>query len=422
MFSAFANAVVPETAFSVLARAQDLERAGKDIIRLEIGDSPFKSSAPALAAGSRAILDDHCHYVSSKGIPELRLAAANYINKEYGTAINEVNVLVGNGAKIFQQLFCELFLNPNDGVLVFSPFFPTYEANIRRRGARMVTSSLRQDQGFRPNLSDVEEFIDTDLSPKAVFLNSPHNPTGGVATKKDIEDLCSLLRERSDIYLFSDEPYDQMAWRYPHTSPIMYHDMLERCVSVYTMSKSYSMSGWRVGFCISAPQIIEKLSLLSNTSFSCVSPFSQMGSVAALNEGSKERDERMQIFKDRVFTFAKLLDLIDGVECQAPDGAFYVFPNVKSICQRHSITSHGLATFVLEDADSDLGVACLGGESFGSDGFGFLRMSCAESAERLSVAAAFLEEAFYSTAKLKRFLLRHPQFSLGGPDSPIGAR
>ena len=227
MFSQFASSVVSETAFSVLARADKLEAAGKDVIRLEIGDSPFASATPALLAGSDAILADECHYVSSKGIDELRREAASYVSREHGVRVDEDNILVGNGAKIFQQLFCELFLDPGDGALVFSPFFPTYSANIARRGGRLVTSKLSQQNKFRPSLADVKCFLEQDDSPRAVFLNSPHNPTGGVTTEEDVADLCSLILDRDDVFLFSDEPYDQMSWSGRHVSPLAHPDMLE---------------------------------------------------------------------------------------------------------------------------------------------------------------------------------------------------
>ena len=410
MFSQFANSVVSETAFSVLARAEKLEAAGKDVIRLEIGDSPFASATPALLAGSDAILADECHYVSSKGIDELRREAASYVSREHGVRVDEDNILVGNGAKIFQQLFCELFLDPGDGALVFSPFFPTYSANIARRGGRLVTSKLSRQSKFRPSLADVKCFLEHDDSPRAVFLNSPHNPTGGVTTEEDVADLCSLILDRDDVFLFSDEPYDQMSWSGRHVSPLAHPDMLERCVAVYTMSKSYSMSGWRVGFAASSKQNIEKLSVLANTSFSCVSPFSQIAAAAALREGNIERDERMHVFRERVERFASALQNIDGVKCLVPDGAFYVFPDVSEYCTRYGITSHGLAMYLLEAADSKVGVSCLGGEAFGEDGYGYIRMSCAESADRLRVAAEFLEMHLKDSARVKKFVADNPSY------------
>src|SRR5580765_7827161 len=180
-FSRFASSVGVETAFSVLAVAKRLMAGGKDVIELEIGDSPFPTPPRAIEAGVEAIRAGHSRYGPSLGIPEFRTAAAEYVNREYGLTVTAENVIAGPGAKNFEQLFCEAFLNAGDGVLVFSPHFPTYPPNIFRRDARMVLSNLQASHDFRPDLGDVKAFLAEDPSPRAIFLNSPHNPTGGVA-------------------------------------------------------------------------------------------------------------------------------------------------------------------------------------------------------------------------------------------------
>ncbi|MEE3219483.1 MAG: aminotransferase class I/II-fold pyridoxal phosphate-dependent enzyme, partial [Planctomycetota bacterium] len=195
-FSDFASSVTVETAFTVLAIAKQLAAAGKDVIELEIGDSPFPTTVAARDVGIQAIQDDRCHYGPSIGLPEFREEAAAYVNREYGLEVTAENIVAGPGAKNFEQLFCEAFLNPGDGVLVFSPYFPTYPPNIARRGARMCLSSLKQSRAFRPNLDDVRRFLDEDPSPKAIFVNSPHNPTGGVALLEDLRELADMVRGR----------------------------------------------------------------------------------------------------------------------------------------------------------------------------------------------------------------------------------
>ena len=210
-YSTFASTVQGETAFTVLAAARRLIAAGKDVIELEIGDSPFPTSPAALDAGVRAIRGGHTHYGPSLGLPDFRAAAA-YIERRYGLPVTAEHVVAGPGAKIYEQFFCEAFVDPGDGVLVFSPHFPTYPANVQRRGGRMVVSRLRASDDFRPRLEDVERFLAEDPRPKAIFLNSPHNPTGGVATLEDLEGLAGLVRGR-DVAVFSDEPYDAMVWR-----------------------------------------------------------------------------------------------------------------------------------------------------------------------------------------------------------------
>ena len=186
-FSQFASSVGVESAFSVLAIAKRLMAAGKDVIELEIGDSPFSTPPKAIEAGVQAIRDGHSRYGPSLGIMEFRKAAAEYVNREYGLSVTGDHVVAGPGAKNFEQLFCEAFLNAGDGVLIFSPHFPTYPPNVFRRNARVVLSELKASNDFRPSLDDVRRFLASDKSPRAIFLNSPHNPTGGVATFDDLK-------------------------------------------------------------------------------------------------------------------------------------------------------------------------------------------------------------------------------------------
>ena len=401
-FSNFAASVKTESAFDVLAIAKRLIREGKDVIELEIGDSPFPSSSSAAQAAANAIQSGATRYAPSAGLPEMREAAAEYVRSEYAVNVSAENIVVGPGAKTFEQLFAETFLNPGDGVLVFTPHFPTYPPNLARRGARMVTSVLRESNSFRPDPSDVDQFLKTDPNPKAIILNTPNNPTGGVATESDLNAIAELIRGR-DIALFSDEPYDQMVWNGEHRTPLAVPGMLDQCVAAYTFSKSYSMSGWRLGFCVSSAPTANMLAKLTNTSLSCVPPFTQLAGVEVLKRDRAERDERIQIFHSRLIQLVRELNTIDGVSCLMPSGAFYAFANVSEICQRHSISSHDLAMYLLTSADAEVGVACLGGECFGEAGMGYLRFSVAEPPERLSLATEFMARAFADDAKLQAF-------------------
>lgn len=410
-FSNFAASVQAETAFTVLAVAKRLAAAGKDVIELEIGDSPFPTPPAAMEAGIRAIRDGHCHYGPSLGLPAFRQAAAEYVNREYGLNVAADNVVAGPGAKNFEQLFCEAFLNPGDGVLVFSPHFPTYPPNIARRGARICLSNLSQSHDFRPNVDDVARFLDEDPSPKAIFLNSPHNPTGGVALLEDLAGLANLIRGR-DVAVFSDEPYDRMVWRGRHHSLLAQEGMLDQTVAAYTFSKSFSMSGWRLGFAVGNVKTIEMLGKLTNTALSCVPPFTQLAGIAALQNDLGERDQRMNEFRRKVELLVSLLNQIDEISCLMPGGSFYVFPSVAAVCKRLQITSHGLAMYLLEGADDQRGVACLGGECFGEAGRGFLRLSCAQPDDRLREAVAFIAEAIRRTERVESYLAGHSQYRL----------
>lgn len=385
--------------------------AGKDVIELEIGDSPFSTPPKAIEAGVQAIRDGHSRYGPSLGLMDFRKAAAEYVNREYGLSVTADHVVAGPGAKNFEQLFCEAFLNPGDGVLVFSPHFPTYPPNIFRRDARVVISQLKASHDFRPSLEDVRRFIKEDQSPRAIFINSPHNPTGGVALFEDLKGLADLVRGR-DIAIFSDEPYDRMVWKGRHHSLLELPGMLEQTVAAYTFSKSFSMSGWRLGFAISGPEIIEVFGKLTNSALSCVSPFTQMAGIVAMRDELGYRDAKMQEFRKKVELLVAGLNKIEGVSCLMPGGTFYGFPSVAAVCNRLGITSHGLALFLLEGADDRRGVACLGGECFGEAGQGFLRLSCAQPDDRIAEAVCFMGEAFQRKGRVDAYLKQHPEFRL----------
>ena len=409
--SEFAGSITVETAFDVLAVARKLAAEGKEVIELEIGDSPFPTTSAAKQGGIGAINYDQSHYCPSAGLPAFRQAASDWVNQQYGLKTTEANVVVGPGAKIFELFFCEAFLDPGDGVLVFSPYFPTYVPNIVRRGARIRLSDLKQEHEFRPNLDDVARFLSEDPHPKAIFLNSPHNPTGGVATEEDLQGLAELVRGRN-VAVFSDEPYDRMVWRGRHQTILACGGMLQQCVAAYTFSKSYSMSGWRLGYAVSSPDVADMLGKLINTSLSCTPPLSQLAGIAAMKHDDEESRQSMARFREKVEILVAGLNRIDGVKCLDPGGTFYVFPSVAAVCNRLGITSHGLAMYLLEGADDQLGVACLGGECFGDAGQGFLRFSCAEPNERLRQAIDFLPVAFAREDRVRTFLDTHAEYRL----------
>ncbi|MEI7683393.1 MAG: aminotransferase class I/II-fold pyridoxal phosphate-dependent enzyme [Planctomycetota bacterium] len=406
--SSFARGLSTETAFDVLAVAKKLKAQGKDVIELQIGDSPFNSTASALKAGTAAIAANQTHYCPSLGLMSFREAVAANYAKEYGIKIGPEHVVVGPGAKVFEQFFCEAFLDPGDEVLCFSPQFPTYLPNIQRRGAMLVTSDLKQEAAFRPNMDDVARFVKRPKA-RAIFLNSPHNPTGGVATERDLRQLADLVLGKN-IAILSDEPYNHMVWSGKHVPMLAIDGILDQTVACYTFSKSYSMSGWRLGYAISSPRIVEAIGKMTNTALSCVPPIVQLAGEAALKNDDAERDEVMQRFKKKVELLVNELSSVPGVTVIMPAGTFYVFPNVAPICKDLAITSHGLAMFLLEAADDAKGVACLGGECFGPAGQGFLRFSCAEPDDRLKAAVAFLKDAIGRKERIAKYLDRHPKY------------
>jgi aspartate aminotransferase len=412
--SRFADSLSVETAFTVLAVAKRLKAEGKDVVELEIGDSPFDTTASARRAAIEAVNAGYSRYCPSPGLPEVREAAARYVRKEFGIPAEAENVVVAPGAKVFEQFFCEAFLNPGDGVLVFSPHFPTYTPNIERRGARTVFAPLRQANAFRPELSVIERFLAEDPAPRAIFLNSPHNPTGGVATEEDLRGIADRVRG-TQVAVFSDEPYCHMAWKGSHHSPLAQPDMLEQAVAAYTFSKSYSMGGWRLGFAVSSPRIVGAISKMINTTLSCTAPIMQLAGKAALECDEAEREATMLKFRRKVELLTAACNRIEGFRALDPAGTFYVFPNVAAVCNRLGITSHGLALYLLEGADDRFGVACLGGECFGAAGAGFLRFSCAEPDDRIEQALAWIPRALARPERVGRFLASRPEHRLAQP-------
>jgi len=409
--STFARGLTAETSFDVLAVARKLQAAGKDVIALQIGDSPFPSTASAIRAGKAAIDAGQTRYAPSLGLAEFRETIAQTVNAEFGIPASAENVVVAPGAKPFEQFFCELFLEPGDAVLVFQPAFPTYEPNIVRRGARPVYRPLRQENEFRPDLDEIERFIKGAPKARAIFLNSPHNPTGGVATEDDLKAIAGLVRG-TNIAVFSDEPYCHMVWEGRHHSLLAESGMFEHCVSAFTFSKSYSMSGWRCGHAIAAPRFADLIGKMINTTLSCAPPFVQLAGKAALELDAAERDDAMRKFHAKVKLLVEELRKVPEVSVLMPKGTFYVFPKVEPICKRLGMTSHGLAMYLLEGADDRRGVACLGGECFGAAGQGFIRFSCAEPDERLIEAVRFFAEAVTRTERVNQYLESHPKYRL----------
>src|SRR5690606_22947041 len=350
--------------------ARALKAAGKDVVELEIGDSPFDSTAAARAGGIATIENNQSHYCPSPGIPEFRKAAADFVRAEFDIPAKAENIVAGPGAKVFEQFFCEAFLNPGDGVLVFSPYFPTYIPNIERRSARAVLVPLTQANEFRPDVRDIERFLREDPSPRAIFLNSPHNPTGGVTAREDLRAIADLVRGR-DVAVFSDEPYCHMVWKGSHHSLLSEPGMFEHCVAAYTFSKSYSMSGWRLGFAVASAEVADAIGKMINTTLSCTPPIVQLAGTAALKRDREERDLVMRKFRDKGVLLTEGLNRIEGCHTLDRTETFFLFPSVAPVCNRRGVTSHGIALFMLQAADDAFGIACLGGECFGAAGGGF---------------------------------------------------
>ena len=364
-----------ETAFEVLVRARALEAQGRDIIHLEIGEPDFDTPRLIIEAGQAALGSGWTHYGPTQGQPELREAIAAYLSRTRGIPAEPDRVCVVPGGKpvIFFTLLA--VLEPGDEVLYPNPSFPIYESMIRYCGAAPVPVPLLEERGFSFDLNVFRDKLSSRT--KLVILNSPANPTGGVLPQEDIRELAAMLSGR-DVLVLSDEIYSRMSYSRPATSIASQPGMLDRTVILDGFSKTYAMTGWRIGYGHFPVWLVDPVNKLMVNSNSCTASFTQRAALAAL-EGDQEPAEQMIAeFRRRRDIFVEKLNNIDGFRCAVPEGAFYAFPNIQGT---------GWASKPLADALlSEAGVACLSGTAFGEFGEGYLRFSYANSMENLDRA------------------------------------
>jgi aspartate/methionine/tyrosine aminotransferase len=373
-----------ETAFSVLARARDLERQGREIVHLEIGEPDFDTPEHVKEAATAALRAGETHYCPTAGIPELREEAARYLSRTRAVDIDPARVLVANGAKPFLFFTILATCNPGDEVVYPDPGFPIYESAIRWLGATPVPLPLEEERDFAFDLADLE----SRLTPrtKLVILNSPQNPTGGALSAEETEQAAALLAE-SGAWVLSDEVYSRMVYDGEFASVASYPGMLERTVVLDGFSKTYAMTGWRCGYAAVPERLVEPLVRFFVNSTSCVPPFVQLAGVAALTGPQDEPHAMVEEFRGRRELVVSGLNELPGVTCRVPRGAFYAFPNVSAV----PLETEELADRLLQEA----GVAVLAGSAFGRYGQDNLRISYANSRENLALAlermGAFLE-------------------------------
>jgi aspartate aminotransferase len=364
-----------ETAFSVLARARELERQGREIIHLEIGEPDFDTPLHIRDAAATALHAGETHYCPSAGIPEFREEAARYLARSRGVAIDSANVLVGTGAKPFLFFTILATCNPGDEVVYPDPGFPIYESAIRWAGATPVPLPLLEERDFAFDLGDLE----SRLGPKTklVILNSPQNPTGGALSPEETEQAATLLAE-STAWVLSDEVYSQMVYDGEFASVATHPGLLERTVVLDGLSKTYAMTGWRCGFAAVPEPLVDPLVRFFVNSTSCVPPFVQLAGVAALSGSQDEPRAMVDEFRARREIVVQGLNELPGMSCRVPRGAFYAFPNVSDV----PLDADVLADRLLQEA----GVAVLAGSAFGRNGTDNLRISYANSRENLVLA------------------------------------
>jgi aspartate aminotransferase len=373
-----------ETAFSVLAKAKALEAGGREIIHLEIGEPDFGTPTHVVEAGCRALRDGHTHYTPTAGIPELREAIAEDVALSRGIEVRPEQVVVTPGGKPIMFFAILALVDEGDEVLLPSPAFPIYESMVNFVGGKPVYVPLRQENGFR---FDPEEF-EANLSERTrlVILNSPANPTGGVLTSDDLATLAGILSEHPGVYVLSDEIYSRLLYTGDFAS-ITENEGLgpdQRTIILDGFSKTYAMTGWRLGYGVMPPDLAEQVAKLQVNSNSCTSAATQHAGLAALNGPQDAVKEMLAEFRTRRDLIVDGLNRLPGVECIMPQGAFYAFPRITAT----GYTADDLADVLLEEA----GVACLSGTAFGQYGEGHLRLSYANSRANISKALDHMNE------------------------------
>ena len=371
-----------ETAFEVLARAKALEAQGREIIHLEIGEPDFDTPAHIKAAAVRALEEGWTHYTPAAGILALREAIADYIRRTRGIPVGPEHVVVVPGGKPIMFFAILALVEEGDEVIYPNPGFPIYESMIRFVGARPVPLRLRMENEFRVDVEELARLITPRT--RMLILNSPANPTGGVLTREDLEAIAELCLKH-DLVVLSDEIYSRILYEGEHISIASFPGMLERTIILDGFSKTYAMTGWRLGYGVMPEPLAEAVTRLMINSNSCTAAFTQIAGIAALTGPQDEVDRMVAAFRERREVMVEGLNRLPGFRCLKPKGAFYAFPNIEGT----GMSSRELAHYLLEEA----GVAVLSGTAFGEYGEGFLRLSFANSIENIQKALERIEKA-----------------------------
>ena len=364
-----------ETAFEVLNKARALERQGKDIVHLEIGEPDFDTPSNVVEAGVNALRKGWTHYGPSAGLPELRQSIADYVAKTRGVAVSNDEVVVVPGGKPIIFFTMLALIDEGDEAIYPNPGFPIYESMIHYVGGRAVPIRLREDRDFGLDVNELASLINDRT--RLIILNSPQNPTGGVLSKTDIHDIADAIGDRN-IMVLSDEIYSRLLFEGHPFSIMSIPGFKDRTILLDGFSKTYAMTGWRMGYGVMRPDLAAHMTRLMTNSNSCTASFTQMAGVEALQGDQSSVDHMRDEFKRRRDVVVGRLNRIRGFSCRMPKGAFYVFPNI----MKTAWPSKKLATALLEEA----GVACLSGTAFGDYGEGYLRFSVANSMENLNKA------------------------------------
>jgi len=367
-----------EGAFEVLVRAQALEAQGREVVHLEIGEPDFRTADHIVEAAARALRDGWTHYGPAAGLPQLREAVAEDAGRRRGIAIDPAEVVVTPGAKPVMFFAILALVETGDEVLYPNPGFPIYESMIRFVSGRAIPYAFREEHDFDV---DVEAILaQVTGRTRLIILNSPHNPTGGVMPRAQLAALARGLEApgRDRVMVLSDEIYSRLIFEGEHASLAQFPGLRDRVIILDGFSKTYAMTGWRLGYGIMRADLAREIALLMTNSDSCTATFSQIAAVEALRGDQSPVDRMREEFRQRRSVIVEGLNKIPGFRCRKPHGAFYAFPNVTGTGR----DSKSLASALLTEA----GVACLSGTAFGAGGEGYLRFSFANSVENIQKA------------------------------------
>jgi aspartate aminotransferase len=371
-----------ETAFEVLARAKALETGGRKIVHLEIGEPDFATPEHIVEAAVRALRDGHTHYTPAAGIREAREAIAEHAGALRGTTIDPEEVVITPGAKPVMFFLMMALINSGDDVIVPDPGFPIYASVARFLGARVVPWVLREDREFRPDPGELRGLLTPRT--KLIILNSPHNPTASMLSRRDLEAIAELVRGRP-VTVLADEIYSRIRYEGAFASLGSIPDIRPQLVILDGFSKTYAMTGWRLGYGVMRQDLAARITQLMVNSNSCTAAFTQMAGIAALRGPQECVDRMVAEFRRRRDVMVSGLNALPGVTCLRPPGAFYAFPNVRRI----DANTARFQDYLLHHA----GVAVLSGTAFGAHGEGYLRLSYANSVEAITGALTQIRQA-----------------------------
>ena len=376
--SYIANNLQGQKMFQVMALAKKLERQGVNVIHLEIGDPDFDSPPNVVEAACDALRGGHTHYAISAGLEEFRLAAAKMTMRSRGflPTIDQILVTPGGNIQIYLAIACTV--NPGEEVIITDPCFVSYTSIIELCGAKAVKVPVYEKNEFKIDPDDLRKAVTKNT--RMIIINSPHNPTGSLMSEDDIKSIYKIA-EDADIYLLSDEVYGRMVYADAQNkffSPSVYDQCRERTLIVHSFSKSYAMTGWRIGGITGPEPVVRRMALLLETVTSCVSPFIQLAAIEAMTGGQEYVDGMMEAYRRRRDIIVAGLNEIRGIKCLKPGGAFYAFPNISGT----GLTSEQFSTVMLEKA----GVATCPGNYFGQAGEGFVRFCYANSEKNIQEA------------------------------------